>query len=181
MVKFSFDDLTQEESSDIFLVSQNHTYVLQYVIVWKNNPQDSTTCLSYLIWPFECQVTATARALINLNAHFGQCFPFQTKRIQIQLAVLFICKKVNECIPINRCLYNVTIWMTTHNQDNSRRFIFRSSFWQRDIKTCYLLPIIIIIASLLRDMELSSICPRNNYFNIIYNNLIFIFYATITA
>jgi len=76
--------------------------LLQYVIVRKNNPHDSTTCLSSLIWPFKCQVSAEARALINLNAQLGQCFPFQTKRIQIQSAVLFICKKVNECIPVNR-------------------------------------------------------------------------------
>jgi len=30
-------------------------------------------------------------------------------------------------------------------------------------------------------MELSNNCPWNNYFNITYNNLIFIFYATITT
>jgi hypothetical protein len=49
-VKFSFDDLTQEGSSDIFPVAQKRMCLQQYVIIWKNNPKDSTTCLTFLIW-----------------------------------------------------------------------------------------------------------------------------------
>jgi hypothetical protein len=107
------------------------------------------------------------------------------KRIHIQShAFLFICNKVNECIqwmyPSQKTgyLYNVIICITTHNKNNSRCFIFRSSLWQRDIKTHYLLSAILVIASLLRDMVLSSILPpqqlhhiQQSYIHLLcYNN-----------
>jgi hypothetical protein len=77
-----------------------------------------------------------------------------------------------------RHLYNIIIRITTHNKNNSRCFIFRSSFWQRDIKTHYLLPTILIITSLLRDMVLSTILPpqqlhhiQQSYIHLLcYNN-----------
>jgi len=48
-------------------------------ILFDSKSRYITAILTFCVWPFKCQVPAVAKALFNLNAHYGTTFSLLDK------------------------------------------------------------------------------------------------------